>query len=332
MSDSKNLSHFSMAEKADRLCAALTSTLAAHELFQRRFFPLELEPLREELRPCAALLDDARQAFRQGTAEGVLLEKGEELAGAASLAAQALEIIFSAPLDPLQMAVMRTMQARRKSCCASEILFHLRHIFPLRLRPFFLEAAVHHRMDELDPPVPLRSDSGWHFFTKDDQRYGRGASTLYIPESYDGSRAWPLVVALHGGFGHGRDYIWTLLREARSRRFLLLAPTSGGDTWSLHHPPDDVISLGGLVDHVTEQYHVDTSRILLTGISDGGTFALLCCCLRYVKSERRLAWIFCAACYMHQYLCHCNSPSRFLSRYGQYPDHSTLGLGIIIYD
>ena len=47
---------------------------------------------------------------------------------------------------------------------------------------------------------------------------------MYVPEYYDAARSWPLVVALHGGSGHGRDFLWTWLREARTRGVIVAAP------------------------------------------------------------------------------------------------------------
>ncbi|MBW2365003.1 MAG: phospholipase, partial [Deltaproteobacteria bacterium] len=75
--------------------------------------------------------------------------------------------------------------------------------------------------------------------------------------------------------GHGRDFIWAWLREARSRKFILLSPTSLDTTWSLLNPKLDGTSLYKMLDHVKSNWRVDPNRILLTGISDGGTFALL---------------------------------------------------------
>jgi phospholipase/carboxylesterase len=105
---------------------------------------------------------------------------------------------------------------------------------------------------------------------------GRGGFSLYVPERYDGAEAWPLVVALHGGSGQGRDFLWTWLREARSRRFLLLAPTARGSTWSLNGPDLDAHALRSMVEYVGENWRVDRGRILLTGLSDGATYTLLC--------------------------------------------------------
>ena len=98
-----------------------------------------------------------------------------------------------------------------------------------------------------------------------------GGFSLYVPETYADDRAWPVIVALHGGSGNGRDFLWTWLREAKSFGYLLAAPSSVGSTWG-------EIDDGGLLEilaWVRLRYHVDPARVLLTGLSDGATFALL---------------------------------------------------------
>jgi phospholipase/carboxylesterase len=82
-------------------------------------------------------------------------------------------------------------------------------------------------------------------------------------------------VALHGGLGLGRDFLWTWLREARSRGALLLAPTSRDTTWSLNGPDTDAAALVSMIDYVAGRWRVDRARVLLTGLSDGGTYTLL---------------------------------------------------------
>ena len=83
------------------------------------------------------------------------------------------------------------------------------------------------------------------------------------------------MIALHGGSGRGDEFVWTWLREARGRRFLLLAPTSRGSTWSLDAPARDGAALESMIGFVRERWRVDETRILATGLSDGATFALL---------------------------------------------------------
>jgi phospholipase/carboxylesterase len=99
---------------------------------------------------------------------------------------------------------------------------------------------------------------------------------VYVPETWDGRTPAPLVVALHGGSGHGRDFVWSWLREARARGVLLLAPTALGRTWSIMGGQDlDAPRLRAAVDQVAATYNIDRSRVLLTGMSDGATYALL---------------------------------------------------------
>ena len=54
----------------------------------------------------------------------------------------------------------------------------------------------------------------------------RGGFSLYVPEYYTPDRAWPLVMALHGGSGNGRGFLWSWLRDARSFGAILVAPTA----------------------------------------------------------------------------------------------------------
>ena len=108
------------------------------------------------------------------------------------------------------------------------------------------------------------------------ERDTRGGFSLYVPESWDGVTPRPLVVALHGGTGHGRDFLWSWLREARTREMLLLAPTSQDRTWSIMGPELDAEPLRRMVEGVAERYPVDRARVLLTGMSDGGTYTMIC--------------------------------------------------------
>jgi phospholipase/carboxylesterase len=107
------------------------------------------------------------------------------------------------------------------------------------------------------------------------ERTTRGGFSLYVPESWDGRAPRPLVVALHGGQGHGRDFLWSWLREARSREVLLLAATSQRRTWSIMGEDVDAEALRRMVETVAERYPIDRTRVLLTGMSDGGTYTML---------------------------------------------------------
>src|SRR5207253_5873324 len=143
------------------------------------------------------------------------------------------------------------------------------------LSRYFVEAPFHDRLSELEANPPEGVSVGLHHSGGERGADGRGGFCLYVPERYDGSQAWPLVVALHGGSGSGRDFLWSWLREARGRGFLLAAPTAQGPTWSLMGPDLDSRSLRAMVAYISSHWRVDRSHVLLTGLSDGATYTLL---------------------------------------------------------
>jgi len=100
----------------------------------------------------------------------------------------------------------------------------------------------------------------------------RGGFSLYVPEYYTRDRAWPLVMALHGGSGNGRGFLWSWLRDARSYGAILVAPTATGNTWALMEEDADTPNLARILDSVQARWNVDPKKVLLTGMSDGGTF------------------------------------------------------------
>jgi phospholipase/carboxylesterase len=100
----------------------------------------------------------------------------------------------------------------------------------------------------------------------------RGGFSLYVPEYYTPDRAWPLVMALHGGSGNGRGFLWSWLRDARSFGAIVVAPTATGNTWALMGEDTDTQNLARILGLVRGRWNIDPARLLLTGMSDGGTF------------------------------------------------------------
>jgi phospholipase/carboxylesterase len=118
--------------------------------------------------------------------------------------------------------------------------------------------------------APERDDVG--VFHVDDGPGSRGGFSLYVPETYDGTTPHPVVFALHGGAGSGRGFLWSWLRDARSRGAILIAPTATGPTWALMGEDTDTPNLMRMLETVRGRYNVDAKRMLITGLSDGGTF------------------------------------------------------------
>jgi len=82
------------------------------------------------------------------------------------------------------------------------------------------DASLQARLTGAEP----REDAGLVHI--DDEPGGRGGFSMYVPEDYTPERQWPLVMALHGGGGNGRSFLWSWLRDARGRGAILIAPSS----------------------------------------------------------------------------------------------------------
>ena len=155
---------------------------------------------------------------------------------------------------------------------ALEILYPLASILsPVNL--FFLDPA---RRTGTDIAVqllgaPPRDNTGVMRFDKNGSE--RGGYWLYVPEIYTPDREYPLVMALHGGSGTGRRFLWSWLRDARSHEAILISPTSIGNTWALMGPDVDSPNLAHILASVRARWSIDPARMLLTGMSDGGTFS-----------------------------------------------------------
>jgi dienelactone hydrolase len=96
--------------------------------------------------------------------------------------------------------------------------------------------------------------------------------SLYVPENYDPKRRWPLIITLHGSHGRGTSSLLTWLRSAKNRGYIVLAPKSLDDSWSIEEPEGDLHSISSMLADVLNEYAIDPRRIFATGLSDGGTF------------------------------------------------------------
>ena len=98
---------------------------------------------------------------------------------------------------------------------------------------------------------------------------------MIVPASYREDAPTPLIVALHGGSGHGRSFLWNWVRTARTRNLIVACPTAVGATWALGGADVDSPNIARIVEFIRARWNIDTGKMLLTGMSDGGTFTLL---------------------------------------------------------
>jgi pimeloyl-ACP methyl ester carboxylesterase len=91
----------------------------------------------------------------------------------------------------------------------------------------------------------------------------------YVPKSYDGASARPLVVMLHGALGNERYYFSGLFDTAvikgeAERRGYILVGVNGGSRFGLSE--QDAFEV---INSVTRDYKIDASRVYLMGHSTG---------------------------------------------------------------
>jgi polyhydroxybutyrate depolymerase len=108
---------------------------------------------------------------------------------------------------------------------------------------------------------------------------------LFVPASYDGRTALPLVLDLHGSGG-------TAEGQAGTSRFEALAASAGfavatlqagteGNRWNVPvtgDRPDDVQYVSDVIDHVAARVCTDRTRVYATGFSGGARMSSLLAC------------------------------------------------------
>ena len=251
----------------DTVAATIIGALSGFEEASRRLHPFHIPDLRNKLLAHARPLENTRATLLNLAGETGYDSTGPSLLRACDLLRDALGT-FGAGND-LQASFTSVMRAVRKSCQAQEAVFPLCRALP-SVNRYFLEPGMAPELWLHEP----QTDTGLFHVSPQGDLYDHGAYSLYIPERRTAGLEQPLVVALHGGQGHGRDFIWTWLREARSRGFALLAPSSLGPTWSILDVAIDDRPLKALLDDVCSRFGINRENILITGMSDGGTFAL----------------------------------------------------------
>ncbi len=272
-----------MAEREDLVDAAMTllppllDAVDGLRRAGRRLHPPALAEAVAVAAPYRGPLGEALASFRAQEWPAELKPFRERLLDAAEATLEGHNALADCLTDPDQ--IRGAYRGVRSVSLASEALYPL----AASLRPvsrFFLDED--HRddaalLDALAAADPARPDRG--VLHADNDRESRGGFSLYVPETYEpdgrGQAGWPLVIALHGGSGHGRDFLWTWLPAARAAGVILAGPTSQGRTWSLAGPDMDSRPLHRMIEQIAENWRIDRSRILVTGMSDGGSFALL---------------------------------------------------------
>ncbi|GKU27502.1 dienelactone hydrolase family protein [Clostridium folliculivorans] len=96
---------------------------------------------------------------------------------------------------------------------------------------------------------------------------------VYLPQSYDKNKKWPLILSLHGSGERGDNLdkvkkwgIHKILRENNDLPFIVVSPQCpSGEIWEMQFN-----ALKDILVDVEKDYNIDKERIYLTGYSLGG--------------------------------------------------------------
>src|SRR4029079_18437224 len=204
-----------------------------------------------------AALRDVRPRLAQWPSEFADIKSPLETASEAALAACAgLRVVQDGQGDFVSL-----FRALRYLPRAQEALYALSGRLP-PVNQVFVDPALHGDAD-LAARLAAPANANTGIFHNHNEPGSRGGFSLYVPEYYTPDRAWPLVMAMHGGAGNGRGFLWSWLRDARSHGAILVAPTATTDaaksktTWALMGEDTDTPNLMRILEQIRSRYNID---------------------------------------------------------------------------
>ena len=112
--------------------------------------------------------------------------------------------------------------------------------------------------------------------TYSEAKYGKLVYGLFVPENYDRSKTYPVVVYLHGFGNNEYVYLDWYKREIQSKTpcfvFSPRTPTIWGDWsgWNNNKLSEPMVAVIHVLDSLTSVYSIDKNRLYVYGISMGG--------------------------------------------------------------
>lgn len=255
-----------MTSQSETLLLPLLATLEMLGFVARHLEPSELGTVIEAVGKPDATLRAACAKLDHEPDDLDIVERSLRLASDEALAA--FDGLRSAAAQGDMRAVFRTLRHVPR---AQEALYPLASVIPA-VNSFFLDPSLRDDADRVARRAQSARPGETGVIHANNDFGTRGGFSVYVPETYTPDRAWPLVMALHGGSGHGRVFLWNWLRDARSFDAIVVAPTAIGNTWALMGDDVDTPNLAHILDQARDRWSIDPARLLLTGMSDGGTF------------------------------------------------------------
>jgi predicted peptidase len=112
--------------------------------------------------------------------------------------------------------------------------------------------------------------------TYTEARYGKLEYGFYVPENFDKTKSYPLVMFLHGWSANQTVYLEWYNSDMQAKHpcfvFAPRTPTTWADWsgWNDKSLSESMLAAIHVLDSLTRRYPIDTSRLYVYGISMGG--------------------------------------------------------------
>jgi phospholipase/carboxylesterase len=99
---------------------------------------------------------------------------------------------------------------------------------------------------------------------------------MFVPQVVAGATGAPLLVFLHGAGRTVEPFVDAFGPVAEANGVIVLAPFARDQTWDRIFGTfgSDVARINSILEYVFERWPIDPERIVLSGFSDGATYAL----------------------------------------------------------
>ena len=107
-------------------------------------------------------------------------------------------------------------------------------------------------------------------------------SLVFIPDNYDESRAYPLVILLHGWSANYKQWndVADMQSFANKYGFIIATPDGFYDSWYIDNPQKKNVQFetffwDDFIPELFENYNIDSAKVFISGLSMGGHGAMM---------------------------------------------------------
>ena len=169
--------------------------------------------------------------------------------------------------------------------------------------PKFLSASLKELED--NPAFPKILKLGEERFNEVKQR-AQAELIVRTPDDYSGDKTYPLLLVLHGAYSNNFDSEPYWLSILDTKRLLLASLQSSQIVSGNHHAWDDeemaLRDVENAYSALSKRYRIDTSKVILGGVSHGAEIALIAIFSNRVPARGFISVILSVGAFIQQFV------------------------------